>query len=299
MTMAKNPLSRGSFAITTFAALGAMSASTPTARSAVAPLAESPSGKEDARVATERVSAIDPAGPGAAFAIGAAEPFRGGFSDASSPARALECLAQAVYYEGATEPLEGQQGIAQVILNRVSHPAFPDSVCGVVYEGAERSTGCQFTFTCDGSLARRPSEALWARARRTAQAALGGFVADQVGRATHYHADYVDPYWSASLDRIDKVGLHIFYVWRGTAGKPEAFEADYAGIEPDKSAFAATANSASVKARSPAAAETSAIVPGPSETVGGAPGKGVPLKEPGESKQAMKAFRPRPLLLEK
>jgi hypothetical protein len=90
----------------------------------------------------------------AAFAIDAAKPFIPSYGDAASAARAENCLTEAIYYEGALEPERGQRAIAQVVLNRVRHPAYPDTVCGVVFQGQERSTGCQFTFTCDGARAR-------------------------------------------------------------------------------------------------------------------------------------------------
>src|SRR3546814_14176438 len=77
----------------------------------------------------------------------------------------------------------GQQAVAQVVLNRVRNPAFPNSVCGTVYEGSSRSTGCQFTFTCDGSLTARREPAAWERARQVAQMALAGFVYAPVGRS--------------------------------------------------------------------------------------------------------------------
>lgn len=155
---------------------------------------------------------------------------------------ATECLTAAIYYEGATEPLAGRRGIAQVILNRARHPAFPNSVCGVVYQGSQRRTGCQFTFTCDGSLARRPSRGGWASARMLATDALNGAIEPSVGMATHYHADYVVPYWADSLDKIVKVGAHIFYRWKGGWGRRTAFrqkvviddiaQGDLALIEP-------------------------------------------------------------------
>src|SRR3546814_17214212 len=88
-----------------------------------------------------------------------------------------------------------------IVLNRVRHPAFPKTVCGVVFQGSERSTGCQFTFTCDGALTRRFSDAAWDRARDIAKAALTGHVAKAVGYATHYHTDWVVPYWSRSEER--------------------------------------------------------------------------------------------------
>ncbi|MFN5901342.1 MAG: cell wall hydrolase, partial [Novosphingobium sp.] len=68
--------------------------------------------------------------------------------------RALQCLAAAVYYEARSESDVGQRAVAQVVLNRVAHPSYPNTVCGVVYQGSERTTGCQFSFTCDGSLAK-------------------------------------------------------------------------------------------------------------------------------------------------
>jgi hypothetical protein len=117
----------------------------------------------------------------------------------------------------------GKRGVAQVVLNRVRHPAFPNSVCGVVMQGSNRTTGCQFTFSCDGSLYRRPSPQGWQSARQTALAALSGAVEPSVGMATHYHADYVRPYWASSLDKVAVIGTHIFYRWSGSWGKRVAF----------------------------------------------------------------------------
>jgi hypothetical protein len=146
-------------------------------------------------------------------------------------ARALECLTQAVYYEAAREPEKGQEAVAQVVLNRVRHPAYPKSICGVVYQGAARATGCQFTFTCDGSLRYAPEPALWRRAREVAARALAGYVDAAVGSATHYHADYVAPYWAPTLVKMTQVGQHIFYRWTGPWGEPAAFTGRYAGGE--------------------------------------------------------------------
>jgi hypothetical protein len=147
-------------------------------------------------------------------------------------ARAQECLAQAVWYEAASESEAGQRAVAQVVLNRVAHPAWPSSVCGVVYQGSERSTGCQFTFTCDGSLARRPTGASWSRAQRIAAEALGGSVYAPVGLATHYHTLWVNPYWAGTLDHIGTIGAHRFYRNRGASGTAGAFASAYAGLEP-------------------------------------------------------------------
>jgi spore germination cell wall hydrolase CwlJ-like protein len=146
-------------------------------------------------------------------------------------ARALQCLSEAVYYEAAREPRLGQEAVAQVVLNRVRHPAYPKSVCGVVYQGSARLTGCQFTFTCDGSLRWAPEPAVWRQARGVAERALDGHVAKSVGSATHYHAGYVAPYWAPSLVKMTKVGAHIFYRWTGPWGEPAAFTGRYAGRE--------------------------------------------------------------------
>jgi len=171
--------------------------------------------------------------PQTAFAISPATPLAVGTANSQSYARSLQCMTQAIYYEAGNEPVEGQRAVAQVILNRVRSPVYPSSVCGVVYQGSERKTGCQFTFTCDGSLARAPSAHGWARASGVAMAALGGYVHAPVGWATHYHADYVVPYWAQSLDKLTTIGRHIFYRWNGRSGTAAGFTGRYAGTEPD------------------------------------------------------------------
>jgi len=155
---------------------------------------------------------------------------------------AVECLTAAIYYEAGGQPEEGQKAVAQVVLNRVRHPAFPQTVCGVVYQGADRPTGCQFTFACDGSLAKRPSRGAWERARRIAEDALAGHVATSVGTATHYHANWVVPYWAPHLDKIAVVGSHIFYRWRGFWGQRQAFSRHYAGEASDPPSLAYSGN---------------------------------------------------------
>lgn len=147
-------------------------------------------------------------------------------------ARALQCLTAAIYYEAAMEPDSGQQAVAQVVLNRMMHPSYPNTVCGVVYQGSERVSGCQFTFSCDGAMARVPSPIYWARARRVAERALAGYVYRPVGTATHYHTTEVSPYWAPSLDYIGTIGAHRFYRWKGAAGRSAAFSARYLGGEP-------------------------------------------------------------------
>lgn len=191
----------------------------------------------------------------------AAAPFRmAGASDASR-AQALDCLTSAVYYEAGSQDADGQRAVAQVVLNRVRHAAFPASVCGVVYQGSTRETGCQFTFTCDGSLLRRPSIDGWARARKIAEAALGGAIFAPVGYATHYHANYVVPYWASSLAKNAVVGAHIFYRWAGGWGRPAAFTKRYSGVEP--SAFAlrtAALQAETAKVAAPLPEQTEAAV---------------------------------------
>ena len=175
--------------------------------------------------------ALNAAIPIAQQANPAARPFHL-LGSAADRARSLDCLTAAIYYEAATEPTDGQRGVAQVVLNRVRHPAYPNSVCGVVFEGARRMTGCQFSFTCDGSLRRAPVESYWERARAVAAAALNGYVYAPVGWSTHYHANYVMPYWAPTLVKSANVGLHIFYRWRGGWGRPNAFTNAYSGAEP-------------------------------------------------------------------
>jgi len=161
--------------------------------------------------------------------------------NAAARGQALECLASAVYYEAGNQPEDGERAVAQIVLNRVRHPAFPASVCGVVYQGSTRVTGCQFTFTCDGSLYRRPDADGWARARKIAQAALSGAVYAPVGWATHYHANYVLPVWASTLAKTAIVGDHLFYRWAGGWGRPAAFTTAYAGHEPSAAALRSAA----------------------------------------------------------
>ncbi len=146
--------------------------------------------------------------------------------------RAVECLTAAVYYEARSESDQGQRSVAQVVLNRVAHPSYPNTVCGVVYQGSERRTGCQFSFTCDGSLARRPNPMFWERARSVAATSLAGYVEPTVGLATHYHTIAIHPYWAPSLNHIVTVGAHRFYSFRGRAGAAGTFRFAYAGGEP-------------------------------------------------------------------
>lgn len=160
-----------------------------------------------------------------------AQPFTLDEQSEDSRDRSLRCLTEAVYYEARSESEDGQRAVAQVVLNRVRHPAFPNNICGVVYQGSQRRTGCQFSFTCDGSLGQRVEPGAWGWARRIAEEALGGYVHEAVGLATHYHTTAIRPWWAASLTRAVTVGAHVFYRWRGEWGNPKAFRQPYSGEE--------------------------------------------------------------------
>lgn len=146
--------------------------------------------------------------------------------------RATDCLAATIFYEAGNETIAGQMAVVQVVLNRARHPAYPKSVCGVVFQGHERRTGCQFSYTCDGSMARRPSPDAWSRHRGLAAAMLKGLVYPPVGLATHYHTDWVLPVWSARLDKVRVEGTHLFFRFNGYWGTPAAYRGKVSGSEP-------------------------------------------------------------------
>ncbi len=175
---------------------------------------------------------LNAATPAASQYLRTAQPFVFRPATAEDRRRALRCLTQGVYYEAALEPTAGQEAVAQVILNRVRDPNYANTICGVVFEGAERTTGCQFSFTCDGALGQAPVGWAWARAKLVAERALAGHVSAAVGTATHYHADYVHPWWSPTLNKLTQIGAHIFYRWKGVYGEPAAFSQRYSGREP-------------------------------------------------------------------
>jgi spore germination cell wall hydrolase CwlJ-like protein len=160
----------------------------------------------------------------------AAQPFH--MAAALDSARDLDCLSQAVYYEARGEGTSGMQAVAQVILNRVRHPAFPKTVCGVVFQGAG-GHGCQFSFACDGSMHKAVEQGAWRRSRQIAASALGGYVMTQVGNATHFHTTAVHPSWRNQMLRVAQVGSQIFYRFGGARGRPDAF-----GYEPHPSTVA-------------------------------------------------------------
>ncbi|GAA3261575.1 hypothetical protein GCM10020258_24970 [Sphingomonas yabuuchiae] len=140
----------------------------------------------------------------------------------------MQCLTAAIYYEAGGESIDGQRAVAQVVLNRARHPAFPATVCGVVYQGIERAH-CQFSFACDGALSRTPAIAGWSRAAQVAAAALSGGVYAPVGLATHYHTFAVAPAWNRAMVMTDMVGAHLFHRWKGYWGTAAAMSRAYAG----------------------------------------------------------------------
>lgn len=126
--------------------------------------------------------------------------------------RERRCLAQAIYFEARGEPEAGQAAVAQVVLNRVASPLYPDSVCGVVFQNSHRRMACQFSFTCTGRALTVREPAAWRRALRIGGEKLAGVRWSQrVGAATHYHATSVRPRWAGRLDRVATIGRHVFY----------------------------------------------------------------------------------------
>ena len=149
--------------------------------------------------------------------------------------RQLDCLTAALYYEARGEGQAGMEAVAQVIVNRARHPDFPKSLCGVIYQGAGRGRGCQFSFACDGSMRRRTEAALWDRARAVAERAMEGPVSSTVGTSTFFHATRISPNWRG-LQRVATVGRHVFYRHAGARGSGANFLGgsqigDVAGIE--------------------------------------------------------------------
>jgi hypothetical protein len=201
------------------------------------------------------------ASPTPAFASDMPQPFAAP-QDAASYERALRCLTEAIYYEARSESDEGQRAVAQVVLNRVRHPSYPNSVCGVVYQGSHRQTGCQFTFTCDGSIRSYVEGGAWARAQQIAASALGGSVYRPVGPALNYHTTAIRPYWAPSLVRQAVIGAHIFYR-RPDGGGSQAFRQAPAEIEPHSGYVRAVARPERAPARYQAARVEQAVVERP------------------------------------
>jgi hypothetical protein len=138
--------------------------------------------------------------------------FFGGLTEAEFKTREMRCMALAIYFEARDEPIKGQIAVAQVIMNRVKSPFYPKTMCGVIYQGAERRNSCQFSFACDGQPDKPTEKKEWATSIDIAKQVTYGkvYLAD-VGDATHYHATYVHPDWIRQVHRVTKIGGHIFY----------------------------------------------------------------------------------------
>ena len=159
---------------------------------------------DDAVRADTAVAALDPARP-------ATEPIEPD----------LECLALNVYWEARSESLLGQTAVAAVTLNRVAAPAFPDTVCEVVYQGEERGRHlCQFSWRCDGRSDQPRNPIAWEEARRMARRALSDGVADPTGGALWYHAAHVLPRWAGEMTLHARIGHHLFYGRRPSPATP-------------------------------------------------------------------------------
>lgn len=164
----------------------------------------------------QRVAAFQPVNPLAKAAPQPpAKPVFAGYADLIDPedmSREQRCLAEAIYFEARSEPPAGQAAVAQVVLNRVKSGLYPDSVCGVVYQNRHRYLGCQFTFACEGRALRVTEPAHWKQAVKIARdVTFGQTYLPAVGNSTHYHADYVRPYWSRLFKKKDTIGRHTFY----------------------------------------------------------------------------------------
>jgi len=144
--------------------------------------------------------------------------------DGKSLARAERCLANAIYFEARDQPYKGQVAVAQVVMNRVFSGFYPEDVCGVVYQNADRHLACQFTFACDGKRKTISERGAWARANRISKETLAGKLYEPaVGTATHYHALYVHPNWVREMHKLVRFGIHSFYrpiAWGNGSDEP-------------------------------------------------------------------------------
>ena len=139
--------------------------------------------------------------------------WRQGFVSAEDRTRQLECLANNIYWEAASEPFEGKVAVAQVTMNRVESGRFADSVCGVVYQKnlIYEKVVCQFTWYCEGTHKVKPVHPpLWRESQEVAKKVLlEGFRLPSLKDALYYHATYVNPSWGKPV--LQKIGQHIFY----------------------------------------------------------------------------------------
>ncbi|HEU4805939.1 MAG TPA: cell wall hydrolase [Nitrobacter sp.] len=174
-----------------------------------------------------------------------------GLRDGKKRAKQEKCLAEAVYFEARGEAVRGQIAVAQVVMNRVFSGYYPTTVCGVVYQNANRHLACQFTFACDGIRDVVTEPDMWDRARRIAKATLDGRLwLPEVGKSTHYHAYWVHPSWVREMKKMYRTGVHTFY-------RPRAW-----GDGSDAPSWGTTAQTAEISARLAQAARSSAELGG-------------------------------------
>jgi hypothetical protein len=127
-------------------------------------------------------------------------------------AKELNCMATAIYFEARGESYRGQVAVGQVVMNRVAHKLYPDTICSVVYQNQSKRNACQFSFACDGIPERVYDKKAWVQAEEIAKGiAAGDLYLTEVGYATHYHANYVRPHWAPRMKKVTKIGLHVFY----------------------------------------------------------------------------------------
>src|SRR5262249_48884078 len=126
----------------------------------------------------------------------------------------IKCLATAIYFEARGESVRGQEAVAQVILNRVKKPAYPKTICGVVYQNAGSYHHCQFSFACDGTSDAIAEKAAWRQALAVARRVVKGgddSIVAEIGDSISYHNTAVSPQWAGRMQRVDRIGHHIFY----------------------------------------------------------------------------------------
>ena len=187
-----------------------------------------------------------------------------GESQAEFEERERRCLSTAIYFEARGEPLQGQIAVGQVIMNRVRSPQFPETICGVVYQG-QMAPGCQFSFACDGKTDTPKNDSHWALAQKLARQITSGEVwLPEIGYSTFYHADYVSPYWKSTMNKIDSIGRHIFYKKRNE----KAYIVEEASAAPAPSTSKVNAGAFSLASSNPAATPISAT---PALSLGAAP----------------------------
>ena len=126
------------------------------------------------------------------------------------------CLAQAIYFEARSEPVDGQFAVGRVVMNRVADKRYPDNICGVVFQNQKWVDACQFSFACDDQPDHPYESEAWHKAKRIANLVHSTWLPDDLGDATHYHADYVNPGWASRLHKTADVGRHIFYRYEQT-----------------------------------------------------------------------------------